>query len=85
MEDKELFGKVFGQVLRDQRHKMGKTQEAFSELMEWDDKHLGKVERGEKTPPFALTLYNLYTKTDISVDQLLDQIQEKLNSMKQDN
>jgi transcriptional regulator with XRE-family HTH domain len=84
LDEKELFAKVFGEVLKEQREKLGETQQNLAEIMGWDDKHLGKVERGKKTTKFALPLYKLFTKTDISLDDMYVEIQKRMNTYKKD-
>ena len=83
MDEKEVFGEEFGEVLRELRIKLGLTQADLAEILDMDEKHLGKIERGKKTPKFARPLYNLFTKTDVSLDEMYTELQKRLKNNKE--
>lgn len=82
MNFNEEIRKTMGSKMREARKKKGLTQEEVAEICNLDDKHIGKLERGEKTP-LVTTLFKYWKATDIDVNRLfqeLDELERKLKS-----
>lgn len=63
--NKEQFTKQLGQFIRTKRERMNLTLEDVAQRTGLDDKHLGRVERGEKTlSSHSLTLILLGLELD---------------------
>jgi transcriptional regulator with XRE-family HTH domain len=75
------FNEKFGRSLKKLRNELGLTQNELAEMMGWTEKHLSHVENGRKLSVFAKTLYNLRTKSGMSIDKLIDDIQKELGGM----
>lgn len=78
MGEMELFSRILGKHLRLQRNMKELTLEKLAERTNIDDKHLGKIERGEKMPS-SYTLFKLYNGLDIKVDVLFHKIQKDMD------
>lgn len=61
---KEIFSCIVGEQIRAKRLELGLTQENLAERIDGDDKHLGKIERGEKAPS-GFTLFNILIELDL--------------------
>lgn len=75
-EDKELFNRVLGQVIRKKREAKGWTLEDLSHHSKVDDKHLGRIERGEKCPS-SYTLALIQNPLDLTSDEYLNEFIKK--------
>ncbi|MEI5909137.1 helix-turn-helix transcriptional regulator [Bacillus spongiae] len=73
--NKDAFLQAFGRELRLVRLEKGLTLEELGERARLDDKHLGRVERGEKLPSI-LTVYQLYLATGMSVDTVFKRLKD---------
>ena len=77
MENKDLFKKSLGKHLRLIRIDMDLTLEKFAEETGIDDKHLGRIERGERLPGYE-TLHKLRAFLNISIDVLIDAVEKEV-------
>ncbi|MFS0749888.1 helix-turn-helix domain-containing protein [Oceanobacillus sp. 1P07AA] len=80
MRFNEELRKTMGIRMRNAREEKGLTQEQVAEISDSDDKHIGKVERGEKTPLIS-TMYGFWKATDIDMNQLFHELQELENQL----
>ncbi len=77
MDEFELFKSILGQCIRRKRNSVGMTLENLADQLKMDDKHLARIERGEKCPN-SYTLGLIQMALDInSDDYLIDFIYEK--------
>jgi transcriptional regulator with XRE-family HTH domain len=76
LDDKELFNHIIGQAIRDHREKHHMTLEQLASITQLDEKHLGRLERGEKTPLLP-TFYKITIALNLSVDKLFQDIQKQ--------
>lgn len=83
MDEQVYFYQRIGQAIRNHRHAEDKTLEEIAGDIGMDDKHLGRIERGEKHPK-AITLYKLSRRLQFSVDALFDEIQKELDLKKRE-
>jgi transcriptional regulator with XRE-family HTH domain len=56
LEDRELVSRVIGKYIRQKRQEKDLTIEQLAELINMDDKHLSRLERGRKLPSFMTVL-----------------------------
>jgi transcriptional regulator with XRE-family HTH domain len=80
LEEKDLFKEVLGKYLKLKRYMKDLTLEELAELTNLDDKHIGKIERGEKLPS-SHTLYKLSISLNISIDALFLEVTEELRAL----
>lgn len=77
MEEQELFKEILGHCIRKRRISMRLTLENVADQLKMDDKHLDRIESGEKVPS-AYTLALLQIALNIhSGDYLNDFINQK--------
>lgn len=79
MDDNELYKKLLGQAIRKRRIEQQKTLEQVASDTQLDDKHLGKLENGKKSPLFH-TMLKLSRALDFSVDELIKEVEEELEN-----
>jgi len=78
-ENKELektFAKIAGKHIRMKRIALGLTLEELAERTGGDDKHLGKLERGIKTPG-GFTLFNIFTELDLNPEAIIHELKKE--------
>jgi transcriptional regulator with XRE-family HTH domain len=51
--EKDLISKAVGKYIRMKRKEKGLTIEQLAEMIDMDDKNLGRIERGTKSPYFT--------------------------------
>lgn len=76
MEDFELFKRILGQCIRRKRHSVGQTLESLAYDIQMDDKHLARIERGEKCPS-SYTLALIQIALDINSDDYLKEFSKE--------
>lgn len=77
MDEVEFFKKVVGKHIRDKRLELNLTLEQLSQLTSFDDKHLGRIERGEKLPN-AYTLAKIQIVLSLNSDSYLAELDKKV-------
>ncbi|WP_265822641.1 helix-turn-helix domain-containing protein [Geovibrio ferrireducens] len=76
------FSIALGNRIKELRKKKGFSQERLSEKADISSKYLGEIERG-KVNISTLVLYNLATALEVSVSDLVQSEQEKINFEKE--
>lgn len=76
------FSVALGNRIKELRKKKGFSQERLSEKADISSKYLGEIERG-KVNISTLVLYNLATALEVSVSDLVQSEQEKINFEKE--
>lgn len=80
---KETFQRIIGKHIRQSRTMWGLTQEEAAERIGCSAKHLGRVERGEKSPNgFLLSLIQI--KFNLNSDYLIE-FKEALKKFENEN
>lgn len=79
----KIYSKLAGQTIRSKRIELGYTQEQLAEKVDLDDKHLGRIERGEKTP-LGPTLISIFHALQIDANELYDLYEQALHELKDD-
>lgn len=69
---KDLFIKILGNHIRERRHAMGFTLDRLAEETLLDDKHLERLERGEKEAG-SHTLILIHKELNLDIDYCLEQ------------
>ncbi|PAV28415.1 hypothetical protein CIL05_17430 [Virgibacillus profundi] len=77
MENNDLLKQIVGKNLKLRRTEMNLSQEGLTKESGVNDKHFGRIERGEKLPGFQ-TLYKLRTSMNISIDKLIDEVEKEM-------
>lgn len=73
---KEILQKIIGQSIRFKRTEQKLTIAKLASITNLDDKHLGRLERGEKLPN-AKTLIKLQIALNLSSDELIKKYLQK--------
>lgn len=73
----DIFRDIIGKHIRSKRLMMGLTQEEAAERIGCSSKHLGRLERGEKTPK-SLMLSLIQLKLNLSSDDYLTEFEEAI-------
>ncbi|MBO1001800.1 helix-turn-helix domain-containing protein [Pseudogracilibacillus auburnensis] len=76
----EIFRKIIGKHIRNSRLMWGLTQEEAAERIGCSAKHLGRIERGEKTPK-GLMLSLIQLKLDLRSDDYLKEFEEAIKKL----
>jgi len=76
LDNRKLFSLILGRTIRKNRIAKGLTLEELASIIKMDDKHLGKVERGEKTPG-SYTLTRLQIALKFNSDEFIHEFVEK--------
>lgn len=76
------FSIALGNRIKELRKKKGFSQERLSEKADISSKYLGEIERG-RVNISALVLYNLATALEVSVSDLIQSEQQKINFEKE--
>lgn len=79
---KEEFKKILGKHIRRRRQELNLTIEELSLRTDIDDKHLGRIERGEKLPN-SFTLAKLQLILNLNSDVYLSEFKELFNKNNQ--
>jgi transcriptional regulator with XRE-family HTH domain len=69
------YAEIVGVHLRRRRKEFGMTQAEFGEKIGLTEKAVGRLERGERAPSCS-TLQKIHIKGDISINRLLQDINE---------
>jgi transcriptional regulator with XRE-family HTH domain len=75
LEDYDI-GIAIGRVIRKKRKELGLSIVQLAEKVEMDDKHLGKLERGERFPS-GVTLIQILTSLEIKDPIIREIVYEK--------
>lgn len=78
-ELEKAWTKIISQAINQQRIKLNISQEELARRVNCDDKHLGRNERGEKTPGSTL-LALIQIELQIDATYLLNIFKEKVKS-----
>lgn len=81
MNEIELFKEIIGKHIRAKRLELEFTLEDLAQLASIDDKHLGRIERGEKLPS-SYTLSKLQIALSLNSDIYLSEFKEKIKTSK---
>lgn len=73
--------RVIGESVRMKRRAKNLTLEKLASMTNLDDKHLGRLERGEKLPN-AKTLLTLQDVLNLSSDELIPKYKKELQKFK---
>lgn len=76
MTERELYKEIVGKHIRERRSELGITLEHLAEQIGVDDKHLGRIERGEKLPN-SLTLGIIQIALSLNSDAFLSEFKER--------
>lgn len=76
----KIYSKLIGKKIREKRLEKGLTQEQLAEMADIDAKHLGRLERAEKTP-YGTTLINLFYTLEIDPKELYNLYEEALKQL----
>ncbi|WP_053072051.1 helix-turn-helix domain-containing protein [Ornithinibacillus contaminans] len=79
MDEQEIFSQLIGKAIRENRIELQKTLENIASDIQMDDKHIGRIERGEKSPQL-FTFYKLSRELGFSSDELFNEIARILDS-----
>jgi transcriptional regulator with XRE-family HTH domain len=66
LEDKDFIGHAIGLFLRKRREELGLTQAQVAERADTSEKHLGKLERGQRYPS-GILLVKLLVALKVSI------------------
>ena len=73
---------LIGKVIQSRRKSKGMSQEVLSGLAGLDRTHFSKIERGLRSPTID-TLFRIANALDISPHELIADIEEAVNAVKQ--
>jgi len=79
MNEENTFKQIIGKHIRHKRQVMNITLEELASDINMDDKHLGRIERGEKSPG-GLTLSKLLIRLQLNPDVYLNELAEAIDS-----
>lgn len=77
MDKEQLFTQILGKSIRQKRMEKGLTIEQLADRAEIDPDHLGRLERGEKSPR-AFTLGKIQLVLNLNSDVFLQEFVRKL-------
>lgn len=80
--NRQVFKKVIGQSLRNKRTSKNLTLEKLASRVHLNEKHLGRLERGEKLPN-AKTLFALQIELNFSTDEFIPKYQKEIKQLNQ--
>lgn len=78
--DTKILQKIIGESVRTRRTEKKLTLEKLASMTNLDDKHLGRLERGEKLPN-AKTFLTLQIALDISSDDIIPKYEKELEKL----
>lgn len=78
MDKQEIFKQILGKCIRKKRLSEGMTLENLADQLKMDDKHLARIERGEKRPS-AYTLALIQIALDIHSDEYVLEFKQAIN------
>ena len=76
LTERELFKEIVGKHIRERRLELGITLEHLAEQIGRDDKHLGRIERGEKLAN-SFTLGIIQIELSLNSDVYLSEFEER--------
>lgn len=82
--NRKMLKTVIGKSVRTYRNKQNLTLEKLASLTNLNDKHLGRIERGEKLPN-SKTLITLQLVLKFSTDELIPKYKRKVKKLKKKN
>nr|WP_155667125.1 helix-turn-helix transcriptional regulator [Ornithinibacillus caprae] len=84
VDDQELFNRLIGEAIRKSRKNLNKTLDQVASDTQLDDKHIGRLERAEKSPSLY-TFFKLYRELDFSADEIFQEIMKQIESSQRDS
>ena len=83
-EEKQLVANILGKNIRYHRNKNGMTIEELAYHAQIDDKNLGRIERGKRSP-LPETLYKIATVLEISPNDIFEGLEGLLKTIPTNN
>ena len=71
--EKENFKRIVGDLIRENRTKIGLTQQTLGDLTDMERTYIGAIERGEKNLSFY-TMYKIFKALEIDPSDFINKI-----------